>query len=328
MVLIYIAAGDRDKSSVAFCHEEHPLDSIRSKKNQEMILLTGANGKTGHAIIRHLVAQGSSVRGLVRSDSSAAAVAALGAIPVVGNLRNEADIEVAFEGVDRVYHLCPGLQPDEVEITQRMIRSAKKAGVRLFGYHSVSYPQLPEVEFHWKKLLAEIEILHSGLTFFVVRPCQYMQNVLWSLPAILNEGVFALPWSPDHCMVSVDVEDMGEAIANILTRPGFEGGTYEFCSVKKALTRHEMAEILGRAFKRKVVAGRRQIEIALQAERFKHYTPDQLEQLGSLYKFFDLHGTPGFNNRTLAMILGREPTSYEKFAQRLAQDLELDSLST
>jgi uncharacterized protein YbjT (DUF2867 family) len=202
-----------------------------------------------------------------------------------------------------------------------MIRFAKKAGVRLFGYHGVSYPQLPEVGFHWKKLLSEIEILHSGLTFFVVHPCQYMQNVLWSLPAILNEGIFALPWSPDRRMVSVDVEDMGEAIANILTRPGFEGGIYEFCSVEKALTRHEMAEILGRAFKRKVVAGRRPIDKALQVERFKHYTPDQLEQLGALYKFFDLNGTPGFNNRTLSLILGREPTSYQAFAERLARDL-------
>lgn len=286
-----------------------------------MILLTGANGKTGHAIIRNLVKQGSAVRGLVRTDASAATIAALGAVPAIGNLRNEAQVAAAFEGVDRVYHLCPGIQPDDVEITQRMIRLSQKAGVRLFGYHSVSYPQLPEVAFHWKKLLSEIEILHSGLTFFVVRPCQFMQNVLWSLPAILNEGVFALPWSPDHRMVSVDVEDMGEAIANILTRPGFEGGTYEFCSVEKALTRHEMAEILGRAFRRKVVAGRRPIEQALQAERFKHYTPDQLEQLGSLYKFFDLNGTPGFNNRTLAMILGRKPTSYEAFAQRLAGEL-------
>lgn len=300
------------------------MESIQSAISHKLILLTGANGKTGHAIIRNLAARGASVRALVRSLSSADTVAKLGAIPIIGNLRNDDDVDAAFEGVDRVYHLCPGLQPDDVEITQRMIRSAKGARVALFGYHSVSYPQLPEVAFHWKKLLSEIEILHSGLTFFIVRPCQYMQNVLWSLPAILNEGVFALPWSADRRMVSVDVEDMGEAIANILTRPGFEGGTYEFCSVKKALTRHEMAELLAHAFNRKIVAGTRPIEKALQAERFKHYSPEQLEQLGSLFRFFDLNGTPGFNNRTLAMILGREPTSYEAFARRLSQELNVN----
>ncbi len=300
------------------------MESIQSTIDKELILLTGANGKTGHAIIKNLVERGAKIRALVRTPSSADIVAKLGAIPFIGNLRSDEDIDSAFEGVDRVYHLCPGLQPDDVEITQRMIRSAKRSRVKLFGYHSVSYPQLPEVAFHWKKLLSEIEILHSGLTFFIVRPCQYMQNVLWSLPSILNEGVYALPWSADRRMVSVDVEDMGEAIANILTKPGFEGGTYEFCSVKEALTRHDMSEMLSRAFNKRIVAGTRPIEKALQAERFKHYTPEQLKQLGSLFKFFDHNGTPGFNNLTLSMILGREPTSYEAFAQRLARELKVN----
>ncbi|MGE0559544.1 MAG: SDR family oxidoreductase [Burkholderiales bacterium] len=287
-----------------------------------VILLTGANGTTGHAIIRHLVNRGATVRGLVRSRKSAETIEALGAQAHVGNLRDKASLDAAFDGADRVYHLPPGLQPDEVDIARNVINAAQRAQVRLFGYHSVSYPQLPAVRFHWEKLKAETEILHSGLTFFIVRPCQYMQNVLWSLPRILDEGVFALPWSPERRMVSVDVEDMGEAIAIILTKPGFEGGTYEFCSVERALTRHEMAERLAAAFGRTIVAGQKPIEEALQAERFKHYTPDQIEQMGALYRFFDRNGTPGFNNRTLAMILGREPTSYAAFARRLAAEMD------
>lgn len=289
-------------------------------KSSSVILLTGANGTTGHAIIRHLVKRGATVRGLVRSRKSAETIEALGAQAHVGNLRDTASLDAAFDGADRVYHLPPGLQSDEVEIVRNVIGASQRARVRLFGYHSVSYPQLPAVRFHWEKLKAETEILYSGLTFFIVRPCQYMQNVLWSLPRILDEGVFALPWSPERRMVSVDVEDMGEAIAIILIKPGFEGGTYEFCSVEHALTRHEMAERLASAFGRKIVAGQKPIEEALQAERFKHYTPDQLEQMSALYRFFDRNGTPGFNNRTLAMILGREPTSYAAFARRLAAE--------
>lgn len=88
------------------------------------------------------------MRGLVRTDKSAQKIAALGAIPYVGNLRDDESVNAAFEGVEAVYHLCPGLQPDEIEIVQRMIRTAQRAGVRLFGYHSVSYPQLPTVRFH------------------------------------------------------------------------------------------------------------------------------------------------------------------------------------
>lgn len=300
------------------------MEQSTTEQDPGVILLTGANGTTGHAIIRHLVKRGATVRGLVRSKTSAAAIEALGAQAHIGNLRDVASLDAAFDGADRVYHLPPGLQPDEVDIAKNVIGAAQRARVRLFGYHSVSYPQLPSVRFHWEKLKSETEILHSGLTFFIVRPCQYMQNVLWSLPRILNEGVFALPWSPDRRMVSVDAEDMGEGIANILTRPGFEGGTYEFCSVERALTRHEMAALIGAAFNRKVVADQRPIEEALQAKRFKHYTPDQLEQMSALYRFFDLNGTPGFNNRTLAMILGRQPTSYAAFIRRLAAEKNLN----
>jgi uncharacterized protein YbjT (DUF2867 family) len=298
---------------------------VQTAESKGVILLTGANGTTGHAIIRHLVKRGATVRGLVRSKTSAATIEALGARAHIGNLRDVASLDAAFAAVDRVYHLPPGLQPDELDIAKNVIGAAQRARVRLFGYHSVSYPQLPAVRFHWEKLKAETEILYSALTFFIVRPCQYMQNVRWSMQRILDEGVFALPWSPDRKMVSVDVEDMGEAIAILLTQSGFEGGTYEFCSVERPLTRHEMAEHLSTAFKRRIIAGQKPIAEALQAERFKHYTPDQLEQMSALFSFFNRNGTPGFNNRTLAMILGREPTTYAAFARRLAAEMGIVS---
>jgi nucleoside-diphosphate-sugar epimerase len=44
-----------------------------------LILLTGADSQTGHAIIRHLVARGAEVRGLATREISARDIAALGA---------------------------------------------------------------------------------------------------------------------------------------------------------------------------------------------------------------------------------------------------------
>ena len=56
--------------------------------------------------------------------------------------------------------------------------------------------------------------------FSIVWPCQYMQNLKGGLPRILQEGVFALPWSPDRKMVPVDVEDMGEDISDSADEAG------------------------------------------------------------------------------------------------------------
>ncbi len=54
----------------------------------------------GHAIIRHLVACGARARGLVSQESSAPRIAALGAMPCVSNLRDDAALEAAFESID------------------------------------------------------------------------------------------------------------------------------------------------------------------------------------------------------------------------------------
>jgi NADP-dependent 3-hydroxy acid dehydrogenase YdfG len=50
-----------------------------SSARKKLILLTGADSQTGHAIISHLVARGAEVRGLATRQISARDIAALGA---------------------------------------------------------------------------------------------------------------------------------------------------------------------------------------------------------------------------------------------------------
>lgn len=66
------------------------------------IFLTGANGFIGGAIATALIAQGHSVRGLVRDAAKAAAVAAHGVTPVIGALDNSALLIAEARGADGV----------------------------------------------------------------------------------------------------------------------------------------------------------------------------------------------------------------------------------
>lgn len=66
--------------------------------------VTGASGFLGKAIVEELAAAGRPVRALARSDATAERLAALGAEPIRGDLRDRASLEAGFAGCDVVYH--------------------------------------------------------------------------------------------------------------------------------------------------------------------------------------------------------------------------------
>ena len=106
-----------------------------------MILVTGANGKTGQAIIRALAAGDEAVRALVyRAEQIAPAKAAGARETVVGDLRDGATLRQAADGVRAVYHICPNAHSDEILIG----RNAPG-----FGRSNL---ELPRREIAWRRM--------------------------------------------------------------------------------------------------------------------------------------------------------------------------------
>ena len=67
------------------------------------VLVTGATGFLGQHLLRELVADGANVSGLSRGATGDAAVAALGATPVRGELGDAAALAAAMAGVSAVF---------------------------------------------------------------------------------------------------------------------------------------------------------------------------------------------------------------------------------
>jgi nucleoside-diphosphate-sugar epimerase len=103
--------------------------------------VTGGSGFIGGGLIRRLVGGGGRVRALARSDASAAAVEALGAEAVRGDLSDAASMKAGAEGCDTAFHLAAhlgqwGKREDfiagNVTGTENALAASRDAGVRRF----------------------------------------------------------------------------------------------------------------------------------------------------------------------------------------------------
>ncbi len=285
----------------------------------ELILVTGAAGKTGRAAIRALVAKGRAVRALVHHPDQARLVQELGAQEVVaGDMRLQTTMEQAAQGVRAIYHICPNMSPDEVLIGQVAIAAARTAGVEHFVYHSVLHPQTEAMPHHWHKLLVEERLFESGLAYTILQPAAYMQNVLAHWERIREEGVYPVPYAVETRLGMVDLGDVAAAAATVLTEAGHEGATYELAGTE-VLSQTEVATILSQQLGRPVRAQALSLDAWQQGARAAGLGDYQVETLVKMFRYYERYGFWG-NPRVLSWLLGRSPTTFSAFVQRTMQE--------
>lgn len=288
-----------------------------------MILVTGAAGKTGRAVVRKLIAREQSVRALVYRNEQAESLERPGAAPdvIVGDMRDASCLETAMHGIRSVYHICPNMHPDEQAIGAAAIAAALAAGVDRFVLHSVLLPRVQAMPHHWQKHLVEQELIGSGLATTILRPCAYMQNLLAQWDRIVESGEFAVPYAAATRMSLVDLEDVAEAAAIVLCTPGHEGASYELCG-PDALSQDDVAKILSQrldvpvrasvvareAWERESRAG------GVRAGGLSDYAIDSLLRMFEYYERNDFCGS----SFELERLLGRPATTFGEFAQRRA----------
>ena len=91
-----------------------------------MILVTGASGKTGKAVIKSL-SKVESVCAFVRDEKHIEMLKSLGAEKVfVGDLLDKSALLSATKNIRAIYHICPNMNPHEMEIGKIIIDSAKQ----------------------------------------------------------------------------------------------------------------------------------------------------------------------------------------------------------
>jgi uncharacterized protein YbjT (DUF2867 family) len=278
-----------------------------------MILVTGAAGKTGRAVVAALQHHAQPIRALLRSPEQTGQLS--GVDGVVADLLNPAALSAIFDGVEAVYHICPNLHPQEVEIGRNALEAAQHSGVGRFVLHSALHPQVQAMPHHWNKLLVEESLINSGLPFTILQPTSYMQNLLPEWWRVRLRSLYHVPYSLAARFSPVDLEDVAEVAATVLTSDQHDGATYELAGPELHTPQsiaNEMGEALG-----KIIS-------AVQIPLDQWPVPDEMDpkrraMLISMFEYYSEHGLWG-NPRVLADLLGRPPTTLGDYLNLLVQE--------
>jgi uncharacterized protein YbjT (DUF2867 family) len=280
-----------------------------------MILVTGAAGKTGKAVVEALAKKGAGVRAMVRRSEHFAALKAVGATEcVTASFEDEKALRRAGDGVRAVYHICPNVSREEVTYARAVAAAVQARGVKRFVYHSVLHPQIEAMPHHWRKMRAEEMLFGLGLDLTILQPTAYMQNIFGALPGIIAGGAFRVPYPITTRLSLVDLQDVAEAAALVLTTDGHAGATYELAGTDP-LSQVEVATAIGRALGRPVRAEAETVESWQQRARAAGIGEYESATLAAMFRYYAAHGLIG-NSRVLASVLGRKPNDLAAFLRR------------
>lgn len=263
------------------------------------ILVIGAAGKTGRAVTRALLERGVGVRAAVRPGSSSPVYAVGPARAVPLDLVTGEGLPAAMAGVSGVYHLAPNVHPDEVAIAARVVDAAAAEGVSHFAFHSVLHPGDTSMPHHLRKLEAELVIRARLHRATVLRPAAYHQNLVDAA----HSGRLEVPYSLDSTFTNVDLGDVAEVAALVLTQDGHDGATYDLAGPEQLSVR-QMAEQAGGVLGHPVEAHRIPLDewtsgpgaaVPVRAR----------EDLLAMFRAYDREGLVG-DPATLRSLLGRD----------------------
>ena len=206
-----------------------------------MILVTGATGNVGRAVVEQLVAAGAPVRAMSRHPERSSWPD--GVEPVAGDLASGVPAAV-FEGVSGL-HLFPVR-----DRLPQLLDAARAAGVQhVTVLSSLAVSMGERSPLVGRHLDVEQAVVASGLGWTHLRPGMFMTNTLQWAPSIRGTGVVRQPY-PDATAAPVHEADIAAvAVAALLDPLRHAGRVYEL-SGPEALTQLDrvaiLAEVTGR----------------------------------------------------------------------------------
>jgi len=282
--------------------------------HKPLVLVAGATGTQGGAVVDALLAKNIAVRAIVRNKNSdaAKALAAMNVELAEATFDDLDSLTRAAEGATGIFSVQMGTHPgnkgEETRHANNLIAAAKSAGIQQIVHSSVARAGDHEnfvdwdkgawEPLYWEEKAAAIEAVKSAdfAYWTIIKPPFIMINLLPPMDEImfpsLTTGRIATPIAPETKIDWVSPNDIGRFAAEAFTRPE-KFNKEEFAIVGDSLTMDEVADILSDVIGKPFKAISQTEEEALASGLFKYGIDSYIWQNVEGYKV-DLQETAGF----------------------------------
>ncbi len=286
-----------------------------------MILITGANGNVGSAVLKQAVAAKLEIRAAyVTRDKAKTAPAGVDA--VVMDYTDPETVCAALERIEKVFLVGPPA-PNLAELEGSFVEAAKKSRVKhlvklsALGGRKAIFPAIHRN--------SEERVEASGIPYTFLRANGFMQNFAnYSGGTIKAQSAF-YGAQGSGAVSHIDIRDIASVTVKVLTSQGHEGQAYALTG-PEALTNEQVAEKLSRTL------GRTIRYVDLSPENFKkgllsagvlEWSADALVDLQRMYR----EGGASAVQPTVERLTGRKATSFDHFARDHSSAFQLSKAS-
>ncbi|MGV9316493.1 NAD(P)H-binding protein [Streptomyces sp. NPDC003691] len=273
------------------------------------VLVTGATGRIGRAVIGQLLDAGVPVRAFVRRAEAAATLPAPAEV-FTGDLTVPESLDPALDGARAVFLVWTAPPGTAAAVVGRLAARVRRV-VFLSSPHRTPHPffQQPNPASALHSAVERL-IAATGIESTTIRPGMLASNSpAWWGPAIRAGEVVRWPYGAVET-APVDDRDVAAVAARTLHRDGYAGGDFVLTG-PESLTQAAQVRIVGDALGRRI--------------DFEEMTPDEFRRRSAdtvpgpvadmlLDAWSAAAGRPAYVTTTVADLLGRAPRTFHRWA--------------
>jgi uncharacterized protein YbjT (DUF2867 family) len=277
-----------------------------------MILITGASGTVGRAVVDEMRKTGKPFKAMYRSEEEANKAAA-GTASVIADFADIGSLNKALANVDILFLVCSPI-PQLVELEGNVIDACLRNGVRHVVLNSaLGAGDYPKSFPSWHRKV-EDKLRSSGLSYTIIRPNGFFQNIVaYNAPTIRAQDAFYAGMGKAKTSL-VDVRDVAAVSARILVSPGDHAGKIYELMGPEGLSNDEIAGRISRITGRNV----QYVDIPEATQRkamLDAGTPEwQVTALLDLQAYYITEKCAAVTE-VLPELLGRKPITADQFLE-------------